>query len=99
MASQAAVAAHQQVMEVGLTRVVLVKELAHGGFSTVYLVHDRDSVKKAAAGGGQGVKQYALKQILCQTKEQEEEAHDELRYLRMFSDHENIISLLDHSSL
>ena len=115
-------------MDVGLTRVTVIKELAQGGFGTVYLVEGREAglglVPRRQSGGsgggsggigsrggedvwgqgqgqgqGQGVKQYAMKQILCQSKEEEHEAHEELRYLKIFSGHENIISLLDHCSL
>ena len=117
-------ASQQQVMDVGLTRVTVIKELAQGGFGTVYLVEGRETAPRRQSGGsgggsggigsrggddiwgqgqgqgqGQGVKQFAMKQILCQSKEEEHEAHEELRYLKIFSGHENIISLLDHCSL
>ena len=109
------VASQSQTIDVGLTKVTVIKELAQGGFGTVFLVEGRDKDKdrdRRISGGstgsrgsddlwgqGQGTKQYAMKQILCQSKEEEHEAHEELRFLKAFSGHENIISLLDHCSL
>ena len=102
------------MLEVGLTRVVVVRELAQGGFGTVYLAQDcpKKGVKEGVIGiEGWGmrdrdkdrerekIKQYALKQILCQSAEQIKEAHEELQYLKMFSSHINIITLVDHSSV
>ena len=112
--SQAVVASQQPVLEVGLTKVVVIKELAQGGFGVVYLV--QECPKKIAKDGvigtegwgardrdrereGERGKQYALKQILCQSKEQVKEAHDELRFLQMFAGHDNVIRLVDHSSM
>ena len=91
----------------------MIKELAQGGFGTVFLVEGREAPRRSSGGSGstgsrgvedswgqgQGVKQYAMKQILCQSKEEEHEAHEELRFLKIFTGHENIISLLDHCSL
>ena len=117
------VASQSQTIDVGLTKVTVIKELAQGGFGTVFLVEGRDKDRdrererdrdRRISGGstgsrgsddlwglgqGQGVKQFAMKQILCQSKEEEHEAHEELRFLKAFSGHENIISLLDHCSL
>ena len=107
-------ASQQTVLEVGLTKVVIVKELAQGGFGVVYLAQDcpKKGIKEGVIGiegwgvrdrdrerEGDRVKQYALKQILCQSKEQIKEAHDELRFLQMFAGHNNIIRLIDHSSM
>lgn len=96
---QAAVAAGitlpgQSVVTVGNTKVMIIRELAKGGFGTVYLAQD---VEPQAGRGG--VRKYALKQMLCQSREQLEDAHDELRALQMFRGHDYIIHLLDHNSL
>ena len=83
--------------KVGGTKVRIVKELAQGGFGIVFLAQDAaDSSDNNNAEGGS--KQYALKQMLCQTKEQIEEAQNELRALQRFAGHEHIISLVDHST-
>ena len=47
--SQAVVASQSQTIEVGLTKVQIVKELAQGGFGVVYLV--QDAPKKDKGGG------------------------------------------------
>ena len=91
----------QQVFKVGLTKVSVVKELAQGGFGTVFLVQEL-SRKNTPLGLGQGqgqMRQLALKQILCQSKEEEREAHRELEHLERFTGHDCIIALIDHSSL
>ena len=89
----------QQVFKVGLTKVSVVKELAQGGFGTVYLVQELPR-KGTPQGQGQGqMRQLALKQILCQSKEEEREAHRELEHLERFTGHDCIIALIDHSSL
>jgi len=45
--------------------VTVVKELAEGGFGMVYLVEDSNT---SPSNGNRGV-QYALKQLLCQSRE------------------------------
>ena len=42
--------------------------------------------------------QYALKQMRCQSREQVEEAQNEVRNLQRFAGHAHIVSLVDHSS-
>ena len=66
----------------------ILKELADGGFSKVYLVKDMTTREE-----------YALKHIICQSKEQVEEAHNELRLCQRFSGHPNIVQLVDHASM
>jgi serine/threonine protein kinase len=61
------------------------------GFGKVYVVQD------AAAGASAG-RYFALKQMICQSKEQESDAHRELQTLQKFSKHDNIITLLDYAS-
>jgi serine/threonine kinase 16 len=68
------------------TKVQVVRMLSEGGFGTVYLVKN-DSGKN-----------YALKHILCQTKEQVTEAHKEIDALLLCQDQPYIIHLLDHAS-
>ena len=69
--------------------VSVIRELAEGGFGMVYLVED-------CAPRGQ---RYALKQLLCQSREQVEEAHHELDVLRRFQGRSNgnIIELLEYT--
>ena len=88
------------VVKVGGTKVRIAKELAQGGFGIVFLAQDAaDNNNNSNNNNTEGSsKQYALKQMLCQTKEQVEEAQNELRALQRFAGHEHIISLLDHSS-
>jgi len=72
---------------VGDATVLVLRELAEGGFGTVYLVERVGSTKAS---------KYALKQLLCQSREQLHEANQELEALRRFrgkSDY--IIELLD----
>ena len=72
---------------VGHTHVRSVKLLAEGGFGSVFLVEDKKTSKP-----------YAMKQCLCQSQEQINEAHAELHALQIFQRAEHIIQLLDHSS-
>uniref|UniRef100_A0A7S3M3S9 Protein kinase domain-containing protein n=1 Tax=Spumella elongata TaxID=89044 RepID=A0A7S3M3S9_9STRA len=83
-----------QVVQVGRMVVTVVKELAEGGFGMVYLVEDGNT-----SVGNRG-QQYALKQLLCQSREQVAEAHAELDALRRFQGHSdgNIIELLEFSA-
>ena len=41
---------------------------------------------------------FALKQLLCQSNEQIEDAHSELRALKAFANHPNIVRLVEHAS-
>lgn len=79
-----------QTIQVGNTHVIVVRDLAEGGFGTVSLVEDAGNKR-----------QYAMKRMLCQTKEQVEDANNELKALNMFAGSKRspyIISLLDFSS-
>jgi serine/threonine kinase 16 len=69
--------------------VSIVRELAEGGFGMVYLVEDCTRGKR-----------YALKQLLCQSREQIAEAHNELDVLRRFQGKSDgtIIELLDYTA-
>lgn len=77
------------ILVVGKTKVMIIKELADGGFGKVYLVQD----------GSNPTRQYAMKQLHCQTGEQESDAIKEIQALEKFSTHENVISLLDHGMM
>lgn len=74
--------------------VTVVKELAEGGFGMVYLVEDGNTTV------GKRGQQYALKQLLCQSREQVAEAHSELDALRRFQGRSdgNIIELLEFTA-
>ena len=81
-------AASAQTLKLNRNTVVLKKLLAEGGFGSVYLV----------SGAGASKEEFALKKLNCQSREQLEEANAELSHLQRFSNHENIIRLLDYSS-
>jgi len=74
-------------MQIGNTKVTIAKELAEGAFGTVYLVHEVETHER-----------FAMKKLICQSKEQIAEAHNELSALQRFAGHENIVSLIDHCS-
>jgi serine/threonine kinase 16 len=69
------------------TKVSVIRMLSEGGFGTVYLVKNENNQKN-----------YALKHILCQSKEQVAEAHKEIDTLLLCQDHPFIIQLIDHAS-
>lgn len=71
------------------TTVQIDRELAEGGFSTVYLAH-----RQGDGQGATGPQQYALKQVRCQTSESVRAASNELAALQRFH-HPHIIRLLD----
>ncbi len=62
------------------------------GFGVVLLAQDAALPEDSRQG------QYALKQMLCQSREQVEEAQNEVRSLQRFAGHAHIVSLVDHSS-
>ena len=75
-------------IQVGNHKVVVVREIAQGGFGIVFLVRDvHDGTM------------YAMKQMFCQSREQMDEAHLELRMLQKISGDPHIITLVDHASL
>lgn len=90
LASQGLAAISGSVV-VGSHKVAIVKDLAEGGFGKVSLVKD------AMAGSHYG-KEYALKILLCQSRDQIEDAQNEIRMLQTFRGHPNIIQLIDHST-
>lgn len=69
------------LVQCGQSSVRVERELAEGGFSTVYL----------CSSGGQS---YALKKILAQTKEANRDARMEIKLLQSLN-HKNIIKLVD----
>eukprot|EP01040_Poterioochromonas_malhamensis_P008144 gene8144-8808_t len=71
---------------VGRTRVLVVRQLSEGGFGIVYIVRNEQG------------KSLALKQLICQSKEQVEEAHNEIDALLMCQSNPYVVPLLDHSS-
>lgn len=76
-------------MQVGEHRVYMMREIAEGGFSKVFLARD----------SGHSAQMYALKQMVCQTRETLEDAHRELATLKKYSSHPNIVELLDYATL
>ena len=82
--------------QVGRMAVSIVRELAEGGFGMVYLVEDC----AASRGSQHAPPQFALKQLLCQSREQVTEAHHELDVLRKMSGRGGgrIIELLEYSA-
>jgi serine/threonine protein kinase len=74
--------------------VTVIKELAEGGFGMVYLVEDSNP------STGSRALQYALKQLLCQSREQVTEANSELDALKRFQGRSDgsIIELLEYST-
>lgn len=75
-----------QAYQVGGMHVAVLRELADGGFGTVFLVQEVSNPGK----------HYAMKKLLCQTKEQVADAKNELEALAMFAQAEHVIPLLDH---
>ena len=76
------------VIKVGRRKVSIMKELAEGGFGKVYLVQDQDTGTD-----------YAMKHMMCQSTEQEQDVQDELAALQRFRGQSNIIHLVDSSSI
>lgn len=74
-------------IQVGKHRVMVLKELAEGGFGKVFLVKDTDSKRE-----------YAMKQLLCQSKDQLKEAENELMALKRFRNKTNLINLIDYGA-
>ena len=71
--------------QVGDKQVLILKQVAEGGFGTVYLAEDSSSSRL-----------YAVKHLLCQSIEQLREANLEVEALRRFADCEHIVSLVDY---
>ena len=69
-----------EIVVVGDFQLRIERLIAEGGFSTVFEVTDQGN-------------RFALKRILCQTREAEKDAKMEVRLLQMMT-HENIIPLL-----
>jgi serine/threonine kinase 16 len=82
-------AASGATVKVGNTSVVIERELAEGGFGTLFVVRDGNNAKD---------KKYAMKQVLCQSTEQLNDTKKEISALKRFQNNENIISLHDFSS-
>lgn len=77
------------VVQLSEYKVRIVRQLAEGAFGIVYLAQDAHApidVKPT----------FALKQLICQSKEQMTEAQNELDSLLRFRGIEHIIRLLDH---
>jgi serine/threonine protein kinase len=79
-------------MTVGQTKVTVTRLLAEGGFGIVFMAED-------SSGDVSRPRQYALKQLLCQSNEQTKEAQVELESLKRFQGHPNIIPLCDHCTM
>lgn len=95
------------VVQVGNTKICIIKQIAEGAFGVVFLAQSApDSTSSSTAtttsttstAAQPATVSYALKQLICQTKEQVEDAHRELDSLQRCRGHPHIIPLLDHSS-
>ena len=75
------------VIKIGRRKVAISREIAEGGFGKVYIVQDVDTNSD-----------YAMKHLICQSTEQEQDVNDELSALQRFKGHSNIIHMVDHSS-
>eukprot|EP00607_Mallomonas_marina_P003393 CAMPEP_0182432384 /NCGR_PEP_ID=MMETSP1167-20130531/55953_1 /TAXON_ID=2988 /ORGANISM="Mallomonas Sp, Strain CCMP3275" /LENGTH=404 /DNA_ID=CAMNT_0024619823 /DNA_START=243 /DNA_END=1454 /DNA_ORIENTATION=- len=85
--AQHAAASFSSQIQVGHHKVTILKELAEGGFGKVYIVRDVSTKTD-----------YAMKQLLCQCREQVEDATNELKALQRFRNHRYLINLIDHGS-
>lgn len=74
---------------IGRYKVTIFRELAEGAYGKVYWVTDTQDSNK----------HYAMKQLICQSREQEDDARNEIQILSKLVDHENIISFLDYSAI
>lgn len=72
---------------VGHSKVQVQRMLSEGGFGTVYLVQDSSG------------RNYAMKQLICQSKETVAEAHREVDILLALREHQYVIELIDHCSI
>lgn len=72
-------------LTLGKMKVQVTRELSEGGFGIVYVAQDSN-------------RSYALKQLICQSKPQLEEARTEIENLLLLRGHPNIIELIDHGS-
>ena len=70
-------------IQVGPYKVSKIKKLAEGGFSEVFLAQDVNSDD-----------QFALKRMVCQTPSAKADAKAELKLLKSFGKHPNIITVL-----
>lgn len=70
-------------IQVGPYKVSKIKKLADGGFSEVFLAMDFN-----------GDEEYALKRMVCQTPAAKVDAKAELKLLKSFGKHPNIITVL-----
>lgn len=86
--TETAAAGTGQPIKLNKFTVTVKRLLAEGGFGSVYIVSN------AAARGD-----FALKKLNCQSREQVEEASEELAALQRFSGADNIIRLLDYATL
>ena len=77
----------QPPITVGQYRLVKLKKLADGGFSEVFLARDAD-----------GEDLFALKRMVCQTAAAKADAKSELKLLKAFGAHPNLIAVLGASA-
>jgi hypothetical protein len=80
--------AGSQSLKLNHQTVLLKRLLAEGGFGSVYLASSVNNTSGA---------EFALKKLNCQSREQLEEANEELAALQRFGDCEHIIRLLDYA--
>ncbi|KAK4253657.1 hypothetical protein QN277_010304 [Acacia crassicarpa] len=76
-------------IDVGNLKVNVLKAIAEGGFSSVYLV--RDAVHMS--------KQYALKHMICNDEESLELVKKEISVMKSLKGHPNVVTLYAHAVL
>ena len=86
----------KQSVEVDGTKYAILNTIGEGGFAFVYRVKKLSLFRGMGGGGDESDKHFALKKMICQTEEQEEEAAAEIAVLRAVV-HPNILPLLGHS--
>ena len=70
-------------IQIGEWQVQKGRVLAEGGFAKVYIARDANSERT-----------FALKRVICQTKEAREDARTEWKMLKAFGSHPNVITLV-----
>lgn len=85
-------------LQVGTSKLVLRRNLAEGGFGAVYVavLESSSTASVQARYAGQEV---AVKQLICQSRDQVDEAHHEIDVLKALQGHSGIVPLIDHCSI
>ncbi|KAK7401542.1 hypothetical protein VNO78_13099 [Psophocarpus tetragonolobus] len=76
-----------RTLDVGNLKINVIKSIAEGGFSCVYLARDAIHMSK----------QYALKHMICNDEESLELVKKEIYVMKMLVGHPNVVTLLAHA--